>query len=247
MPYINRIKIWSAGDNLTHTDLNAEFDLAINSQIPEPASVAQGDILFRGAAAWQRLGQSNKGKALETGGPSANPSWQGFTGQGQIEYHNGTVRTALAVGTSGRILTTKGSGQNPAWADFFPPNTNWKFYQDTAPAGWTIQNLDDKVVYITKGSAAGGETGGAAHSSGTWTQPNHTHTIADHTHSVSITSGGPSATDNAPIDGYVRCSTSHTHLVSGNTGAGGTGTTGAGASANTWRPAGYCFIICAKD
>lgn len=73
------------------------------------------------------------------------------------------------------------------------------FYQDTAPTGWTIKNtLDDKVLFITKGSAAGGQTGGGAHSSGTWTHPNHTHTGPSHTHT------GPSHTHTGP---------SHTHDI----------------------------------
>jgi hypothetical protein len=70
----------------------------------------------------------------------------------------------------------------------FAAATKWVFYQDTAPDGWTIQNtLDDKLVYITKGSAAGGETGGGVHSTGSWTisgitQTGHTHAGPSHTH-----------------------------------------------------------------
>jgi len=42
--------------------------------------------------------------------------------------------------------------------------------------------VDDGVVYITKGSVAGGEVGGSAKTGGTWTQPNHTHTGPNHRH-----------------------------------------------------------------
>lgn len=57
----------------------------------------------------------------------------------------------------------------------FPTGTKLPFYQDVAPTGWTIQNaLNDKLLFVTKGSVAGGETGGGAHSTGTWTQPSHT-------------------------------------------------------------------------
>ena len=86
------------------------------------------------------------------------------------------------------------------------------FYQDAAPLSWTLLNtLDDKVVYVTKGSAAGGQTGGAVHSAGTWTQPGHTHTGGSHTHTwPSHTHTGPSHTHTGP---------SHTHRVAGTTGS----------------------------
>ena len=159
-------------------------------------------------------------------------------------------------------------------ANKFTAATKAIFYQDTAPTTWTINNtLDDKLLFITKGSVAGGETGGGSHSTGTWTQLNHTHTGPSHTHTgPSHTHTGPSHTHTGP---------SHTHTVTpadrggngttpgfavtatwtssasgtGATGAGGTGATGAdgtgatgnGAPANTWRPAAYCAIIATKD
>lgn len=153
----------------------------------------------------------------------------------------------------------------------FPAGTKMVFYQNTAPAGWTIDNtLDDKLLFVTKGSVAGGETGGGAHSSGTWTQPNHLHTTGDvtltaaqsgvpahtHSHSHSLTilqSGGG-------VLGYWAMGGDATDLTTANTNADATanaaagasqahnhGNTGNSATANTWRPAAYCVIICAKD
>ena len=62
------------------------------------------------------------------------------------------------------------------------------FESDVAITGYSLlTDQDDMVVYITKGSAAGGETGGTLKSAGSWTQPNHTHGItaaADHTHTT---------------------------------------------------------------
>ncbi len=78
------------------------------------------------------------------------------------------------------------------------------FYMDTAPLGWTLLNtLDDKIVYVTKGSAAGGQTGGAVHSAGTWTQPSHTHSGPSHTHT------GPSHTHTGPNHAHTGPSHSH--------------------------------------
>jgi hypothetical protein len=149
--------------------------------------------------------------------------------------------------------------------------TKMVFYQDTAPTGWTIDNtLDDKLLFVTKGAAAGGETGGGAHSAGTWTQPNHLHTTGDvtltaaqsgvpaHTHPhahalTTIASGG--GTTGYWVNGY-----DATNVSSANTGSDATanaaanasqahnhGNTGNSATANTWRPAAYCVIVCEKD
>lgn len=38
-------------------------------------SAAQGDILYRGASGWARLGAGTSGHFLKTNGPAANPSW----------------------------------------------------------------------------------------------------------------------------------------------------------------------------
>lgn len=59
------------------------------------------------------------------------------------------------------------------------------FEKDTVVSGYTLlTSVDDQTVYITKGSAAGGETGATLKSGSTWTQPVHTHTGPSHTHST---------------------------------------------------------------
>ena len=63
------------------------------------------------------------------------------------------------------------------------------FEKDTVVLGYTLlTSLDDDLVYITKGSAAGGETGGTAKTGSTWTQPVHAHIITPdgsvHTHAI---------------------------------------------------------------
>ena len=169
---------------------------------------------------------------------------------------------SLVTGDAARTITLSGNPTLADWFDqsvkttssptflgisFIPPGTKMLFYQDTAPTGWTIQNtLDDKVVFVTKGSAAGGQTGGGVHSTGTWTQPYHTHTyttVITHTHSYSTKpfTGSYGAGTGAGVT-----STGSTARTTGSTGS-SSGTTANGATANTWRPAAYCCIICAKD
>uniref|UniRef100_A0A6M3KDT2 Uncharacterized protein n=1 Tax=viral metagenome TaxID=1070528 RepID=A0A6M3KDT2_9ZZZZ len=107
-----------------------------------------------------------------------------------------------------------------------PAGTKMLFYANTAPTGWTLDNtLDDKLVFVTKGSVAGGQIGGGVHSTGTWTQPNHTHTGPSHTHT------GPSHTHTGPSHQHAHAAftltanemPAHTHLV--NHYPTGTGTT----------------------
>ena len=139
-----------------------------------------------------------------------------------------------------------------------PSGTKMLIYADTAPAGWTIDNtLDDKLVFVSKGSAAGGETGGGAHSTGTWTQPDHTHTTPDHAHQMPFgywgnnfywdvsppygTSG--SFTASHGVTGSSLSPALATTLTSSTNG----GNTGSSATASTWRPSAYVCIICSKD
>jgi len=69
-----------------------------------------------------------------------------------------------------------------------PLGTTILIESDTVITGYTLEtDRDDELVYITKGSVAGGDTGGWAVSGSTWTQPNHTHpagtySVPDHNH-----------------------------------------------------------------
>jgi len=63
------------------------------------------------------------------------------------------------------------------------------FEKDTAVLGYTLlTTIDDELVYITKGSAAGGEAGGSVKTGSTWSQPVHAHIITPdgsvHTHVI---------------------------------------------------------------
>jgi hypothetical protein len=146
--------------------------------------------------------------------------------------------------------------ESAAWAVLtispIPAGTKMLFYQDTAPTGWTIENtLNDKLVFITKGSAAGGQTGGAAHSTGSWTISgfsanvgSHTLTIAEmpsHTHTYSAPSTATLAGSEGPA---IRS------IVASTTGAAGGGAGHVHPMAThdgTWRPAAYNCIIATKD
>ena len=72
----------------------------------------QGDIVYFNGTNWVVLGYGTKGKSLTTGGASANPSWEGMTTNGDMEYLS-TTRTRLPIGSSGTYLTSNGTA--PSW------------------------------------------------------------------------------------------------------------------------------------
>jgi len=144
----------------------------------------------------------------------------------------------------GHVTQITSGGQ--IYKEEFPAGTKMVFYQDACPAGWTIQDsLNDKVLLITKGSTAGGQTGGAEHTTGTWTQPDHTLITAEmpaHTHQKNThTASGGGSISSSVWAGYMGDTTPNAY---------NTGSTGGGGAHNhgtTWRPAAYNVIMCLKD
>jgi len=136
------------------------------------------------------------------------------------------------------------------------------FEDNTAVTGYTLEtDHDDGTVYITKGSVAGGETGGTNKSGGTWTQSTHNHggntgyhtlTVAEmpsHRHGAAagnfITSQGSGGTVRGG-DNYAWVY--HTDYAGGSSGHRHTlGSIDGDATANTWRPYGRNFTRQTKN
>jgi len=150
----------------------------------------------------------------------------------------------------GKILTAVDALGNVTWGSggyagiaSVPTGEKILFYKNTAIFGYTIViTVDDDVVYITKGTAAGGQAGGAAKPGGTWS---HNHTAGSHTHPWSF-SGNTGIVDSwSPRDeggGSNTCANKgHNHFlnISGNTAA-AAGNTG---NNTTWRPKGQNFTL----
>ena len=155
---------------------------------------------------------------------------------GKLKIYTDGAWTALALGA-------------------FPAGTKMLFYQDVAPTGWTIENtLNDKLVFITKGSAAGGGPGGAVHSTGSWNISGFVTTVTVHGHALTINQM-PSHQhllprgDSGPYSGFAAGpalyntwsestggNEPHNHTATGSTTQNG-----------AWRPAAYMCIICTKD
>lgn len=67
-----------AADGHAHTGNGSDgalIDADSLNVIPIPASIAQGDIIYRGASAFERLPAGTSGQLLKTQGSSANPVW----------------------------------------------------------------------------------------------------------------------------------------------------------------------------
>lgn len=113
------------------------------------------------------------------------------------------------------------------------------FYKDTAVAGYSLVAVtNDRLVYVSPGSAAGGDAGGAAKSGGTWQQPGHALTVAEmpaHTHEETILVNQWGAATNNPTGGTGSPSGTMT-----TTSAGGGAAHNHGA---TWRPPGYVYTL----
>jgi len=66
---------------------------------------------------------------------------------------------------------------------YAPVGTKMYFYQDTTPAGWTIDGaVADTLLSIKGGTAAYNANGGTQ--AGSWTPTGHTHTGPSHTHTT---------------------------------------------------------------
>lgn len=60
-------------------------------------SAAQGDILYRDATGWARLGAGSAGQSLQSGGAGANPSWVTGSTIGLVLLSSGTVTNAASL------------------------------------------------------------------------------------------------------------------------------------------------------
>lgn len=149
-----------------------------------------------------------------------------------------------------------------------PSGSKVWFWQATAPTGWTIDaTAADAVLAVKGGLSSYGVDGGLQ--AGTWSQPNHTHTGLSHSHTtgdhVLTIAEMPAHThtytkESTPI-GHSGGNSVGVYPATYNTGSTGgnkahnhgatstiaTDTTGASATANTWRPLAQVGIICTKN
>jgi hypothetical protein len=147
---------------------------------------------------------------------------------------------AWAAGDEGRILYDEADeqvkfGNSSDWSfagsyNDVPLNTILLVDSATQLAGYTLlTNIDDKVVYISKGP--GGVNGVGGDNFGTWSQPTHTHTQPTHTHTLGSHTHtiGSHVHPTSAMTLVISQMPSHTHGCSPDNSSGGSGDQEAGA------------------
>jgi hypothetical protein len=113
------------GDVYKYNDPPGSCSVFFNLQDGFFSGANQGDVLYRGAAAWQTLPAGTANRILKTQGPGADPIWEllqnlepfggGAAAQGEILYRGAASWQRLAPGIAGRLLETQGPGADPIW------------------------------------------------------------------------------------------------------------------------------------
>lgn len=108
-------------------------------------SQAQGDLFYRGASAWVRLGAGTLGQALITGGAAANPAWGTDFGSQNL-VTTGTV-TAGSVSAGTGTIATAGELR-------LPNNGNGVQFRTTGGTNQKALSMDSgNTVHLSGGSA----------------------------------------------------------------------------------------------
>jgi hypothetical protein len=89
----------------------ASEEMTLSEVLDFVGSAAQGDLLYRGASTWTRLGAGTSGQFLKTLGAGANPAWD------SPAYSPGGTDVALADGGTGASLSDPNADRIMFWDD----------------------------------------------------------------------------------------------------------------------------------
>lgn len=132
----------------------AAEEISISELLDFVGSAAQGDILYRNASAWVRLGAGTAGQVLQTGGAGANPSWLTVGGMADPGANGLMVRTALNTTTARSIIAgtnisiTNGDGVSGN------PTINFTGTLPVANGGTGAASLTANRVLLGNGTSA---------------------------------------------------------------------------------------------
>jgi hypothetical protein len=129
------------------TPIPGTVDTVTSTSLDNAFGATPGQIIRRGAAAWEALaiGAANQLLSVAAGLPewatlSALMDTLFGTAQGSVMYRDVGAWDALPPGVANQVLASGGPGANPAWAARsaeFPSGTRMLFQQSAAPTGWT--------------------------------------------------------------------------------------------------------------
>jgi hypothetical protein len=122
-------------------------DCTLSDILDFVGSAAQGDILYRGASGWTRLGAGTSGQVLTTQGTGANPIWSTVSGGGGGSTTlAGLTDVAIATPLNAQVLTyDTASGK---WKNVTPTSAVVNFVM---PNGYTTSN--DTGAFATLSTA----------------------------------------------------------------------------------------------
>lgn len=92
-------------------------ELTLSQVLDFIGSAAQGDVLYRGAAGWERLGAGTSGQVLTTSGAGANPTWSTPSSGGTTNpaaFAAGSIYLTNSIQEVGRSLFLRTTNM---WAD----------------------------------------------------------------------------------------------------------------------------------
>lgn len=190
-----------------NSKIGTHNSVRLNEQASAPVTIAnQGAIYAKEASSVTELfmrGESDATEKQLTRGGCAklNAAIPFNDGSNDILFPtNGMAAAKIMLGDSNTI----------AW-----------FYLNTAPPGWKVTATGaGKLLAVAGGALAYNVNGGT--DAGTWTQPDHTHTVSGNTGAASVTNAAEvGSTVSVAVGG-------HMHSFAG--------TSSADATANTWRP-----------
>jgi hypothetical protein len=146
----------------------APEDATLSQVLDLVGSAAQGDILYRGASTWTRLGAGTNGHYLKTQGTGANPTWAAVTASGGgstnvwIPASAWIPRTTTGAGIDSREQSTNKINTDEllfdAGTDEFAQAmivmpSNWNAGTVTAKFHWTASTGSGDVVWGLQGRA----------------------------------------------------------------------------------------------
>lgn len=151
------------------TPIPGTADVITSVSLDNTFGATQGQLIYRGPAAWQALPVGTVSQVLTNNGTI--PNWGGVSAlldtlfgslQGSIFYRGAGTWSALSPGVAAQILQTNGPAADPSWVARtaeFPSGTRMVFNQTAAPTGWTksvaVNDAGLRVVSGTVGSVSG--------------------------------------------------------------------------------------------
>lgn len=124
-------------------------ELTLSDVLDLVGSAAQGDILYRGASGWARLGAGTSGYGLKTNGASADPAWAKVLRPDVTEtITKGYTVTPNNIGTVSTGTTTPD-----------PANGNYQYYTNNGAHTLAAPTSDCAIdILVTNGASAGSIT-----------------------------------------------------------------------------------------